>query len=274
MKKESLLETICPLTEERCPYQKLLIDGVCDEQLTCPVVDVSFNKMRNPRKILSKKILIVSYYAALILILSAFTYVFFFTDYIRSSNPSEISAPIPSGNDNEYVVLIDNDVSLAPVEIKPVLEEIPVTSEAPVAVKQIHISSLSVSAEVIGVGLNKYNLIEAFPSKDIVSWYEKSALPGEMGNCILVGSKYFNNFTAVFHGLDQLNVNDPITIVLDNGSKITQKVYDIVYYTGNILPEKVLDLEVSYPVTTLISKAGEIDLTTGDYDSFIVVLAH
>ncbi|MBN2853820.1 MAG: class F sortase [Clostridia bacterium] len=267
------METICPLTGERCPYQKLLIDGVCENQLTCPVVDVSFNQLNNPRKKLSRKLILIFYYTMLGLLLGGFIYIFFFTDYLRNNDSAEKGAGISESNDNDIVVLISNDTSQTPVESSAVLEEIPVTDQAATAISQIKIDSLSAYAEVISVGLNQYNLIETFPSRDIVSWYGESALPGENGNCILVGNKYYNNFTAVFHDLDKIKINDDIILILDNGTRITQKVYDIVYYKGNILPEKVLNLDISYSVTTLISRAGELDQITGDYDSFIVVLA-
>jgi len=279
------MATICPITNEKCPYNKQLINGICEDQLTCPVVDTSFRKLKKKKKVvINKKVILISFYLFLILLLGVFTYIYFFTNIIIVPNNNIAvsvtpSTPIPTptssdSNDTGLVVYINNNLNTNDTYKKVSLPDIPTTNKAATCVKRIRIDSLSIYAEIINVRLNKYNLIETYPSKNIVSWYEDSALPGKLGNCILLGNKYYNNFTAVFNNLDKINIDDEIVFTLDNGKKITQKVYDITYYKGDILPEIVLDLDTSFTVSTLISRAGQYNSETGDFDSFIVVKAH
>jgi len=272
------MATICPITNERCPYKKQLINGICEDQLTCPIVDTSFRKMKKKKKWFhNKKFILISFYSLLIILLMSFTYIYFFTNIIISPTevilPSATPTKTPS-SDTGLVVYINNKLDINDTYKKVSLSEITPTNEAATCVKRIRIDSLSIYADTINVRLNKYNLIDTYPSKDIISWYENSALPGELGNCILLGNKYYNNFTAVFNNLDKIKIHDEIVFTLDNGKKITQQVYDITYYQGNILPEIVLDLDTSYTISTLISRAGQYNRETGDFDSFIVVKAH
>lgn len=277
------MQTVCPITNERCPYQKKLVKGVCEDQLTCPIVDISFRQLKKKRKPLKKKTILIPFYSLLVLLLAAFIYVLFFTNLIISPQVSEststakpTSTPMASPVESEegFVVYINEDIDVTTKYENNVLPDVPLTSAKANSVVRIKIESLSLFARVLNVSLNQYNLIETYPDRNIVSWYEGSYLPGEEGNCILVGNKYFDSFAATFHQLDQVSINDQIIFTLDNGTSVVQTIYDIIIYNSPILPEAVLKLDGSYPITTIVSKTGNLNTETGDYDSFIVVLAH
>ncbi len=271
------MQTVCPITNERCPYQKKLVNGVCEDQLTCPIVDVSFRQLKKKRKPLKKKAILISFYSLLALLLVAFIYVFFFTNLITSPKVSESTpTPVPSPIESEegFVVYINEEIDETTQYENNPLPLVPVSNDEASNVVRIKIDSLSIFALVKSVSLNQYNLIETYPDKSIVSWYEGSHLPSENGNCILVGNKYFDSFAAVFNQLDQIAINDQIIFTLNNGTTVVQTIYDIIIYNSPILPEVVFKLDGSYPITTIISKTGNINKDTGDYDSFIVVLAH
>ncbi|MCK5811795.1 MAG: class F sortase [Clostridiales bacterium] len=273
------MQTICPITNERCPYQKKLVNGVCEDQLTCPIIDVSFRKMKKKSRLLSEKTILISFYSLLIILLFAFIYVFFFTNLITLPKVNESSSttspsPSPSETEEGFLVYIDKEIDeVTPYENNS-LPLVPLSNEKASKVVRIKIDSLSLFALVESVSLNQYNLIETYPDKSVVSWYEGSHLPSEKGNCILVGNKYYNSFAAVFNQLDNVAINDQIIFTLDNGTTIVQTIYDIVIYNSTILPESIFKLDGSYPITTIISKTGNINKETGEYDSFIVVLAH
>jgi len=272
--------TICPITNEKCPYNIALNNGTCEDQLTCPIVDTSFKKIKNRKKRSNKKnIKKLFLFISIFLFIAAIAYLLFFTDLLtfekKLSIPSltpPIASPKSSTGD---VVLVNNQV---PLNTKPSLstklEEIKTTENPPIEPKRIQIDSISIYAEIRQVSLNKYNLIETFPSKDIVSWFKDSYLPGEIGNCILSGNKYYNNFTAIFNNLDEIKIGDKIIFTLDNGIKITQEVYDIKIIEGNILPKSFLEADSGFPITTIISQTGDIIKETGNYENLIVILAH
>ena len=279
------MATICPITDEKCPYNMTLNNDICEDELTCPIVDTSFRKIKHRKRSNNRKfkfktlIYIITFLCACCLI-----YLSFFTNIF---NPKESSVsptnPTPTiastsilettKTTEEPLVLVNNYITTNTTETISTLEEIKITENAPLAPRRINIDSISIYAEIVNVPLNKYNLIETFSSKDIVSWYENSALPGETGNCILSGNKYFNNFTAVFNDLDQLVIGDLIIFTLDNGTKITQEIFDIILIEGSILPKSILALESESPLTTIISKTGSINKDTGDFERFIIILA-
>lgn len=278
------MSVICPVTNKVCPYLKKLDSDVCPREHTCDAVKESYSSMiQKPPA--PKKFFVILFSIFLIAIIGVSVVYFVVLDGDLSSlglgkkisenkptpNPTLSAVPTSEPTDSPTPTLSASHTPLPVTTPTPTeLPSVPITSETAKSLVRVEIDGIA--AEVKNVTLDENQKIAVLPTALSVSWYEGSYLPGNIGNCILFGYKHFDGMAGIFYNLDSLHTGDVITLTLDNGTKIEQKVIDTTIYRDGYLPEDVLKLENTVSRTVLISETGDIDPDTGGYKDLIVVI--
>ena len=147
---------------------------------------------------------------------------------------------------------------------------------------RIGIPSIEVDASIVVMGLDAENYPEVPNSGDEVAWYTFSASPGRGSNAVLSGHVdwYYRStpVEGVFYHLRELQIGDPITLDLEDGSQLRYRV------TGNVAvaydDPNVVDVmdPTSKDVLTLITCGGSwqkdySDPIGGNYTHRVIVRA-
>ena len=144
---------------------------------------------------------------------------------------------------------------------------------------EIILPSAGIRAAVVQVGLTHDGAMGSPDNPFVVGWFNRSAIPGELGNALLGGHRDYqdrdgNVDVGVCWKLDETRVGDQL-IMFDQGSG-RYYVYDIVDI-ATIRPDsreavKYLS-QTQESVVTLITCSGDFDEDTHSYEERIVVVA-
>ena len=144
---------------------------------------------------------------------------------------------------------------------------------------EIIVPSAGIRAAVVQVGLTPDGAMGSPDNPFVVGWFNRSAIPGELGNALLGGHRDYqdrdgNVDVGVCWKLDETRVGDQL-IMFDQGAE-RYYVYDIVDI-ATIRPDsheavKYLS-QTRESVVTLITCSGDFDEDTHSYAERIVVVA-
>lgn len=127
---------------------------------------------------------------------------------------------------------------------------------------KIYFSSQEISTDIIPVGIDKNNVMEAPDDPGIGGWLKFSAVPGEPGNSILDGHDSFRGVKGVFSVLKKLELGDEVIIEHADGVFSYFKVSDINTYLEKDVPKDTMSLtKEGDPRLTLITCLGDYDFT-------------
>ena len=143
---------------------------------------------------------------------------------------------------------------------------------------EIILPSAGIHAAIVQVGLTSDGAMGSPDNPFVVGWFNRSAIPGELGNALLGGHRDYqdrdgNIDVGVCWELDETSVGDQL-IMFDQSSS-RYYVYDIVDI-ATIRPDskeavKYLS-QTRESVVTLITCSGDFDAETHSYDERIVVV--
>ena len=174
-------------------------------------------------------------------------------------------------NDNNPTPTFGPGVTQAPLPTGP----------APV---RIQIDHILVDAPVITLGLQPGTNDPAVPDRgDQVAWYNFSAPPGQGNNAVFAAHVDWQTpdghpIAGAFYRLRELEIGDPITVTLEDGSTVEYRVTGNVATTYND-PNVVRSMEfTSHDVITLITCGGQwiknpSEENGGNYTHRIIVRA-
>lgn len=144
---------------------------------------------------------------------------------------------------------------------------------------ELIVPSAGIRAAVVQVGLTHDGAMGSPDNPFVVGWFNRSALPGELGNALLGGHRDYqdrngNIDVGVCWKLDQTQVGDQL--IMFDQSINRYYVYDIVDI-ATIRPDsreavKYLS-QTRESVVTLITCSGDFDEETHSYEERIVVVA-
>lgn len=159
----------------------------------------------------------------------------------------------------------------------------PTPTPPPPAPVAIVIPRLEVAAPVVAMGLNADRYPEVPDAPDLVAWYTFSAAPGQSSNAVFAAhldwaNEYGEAMGAVFYRLSELQIDDIITLALEDGAELEYRV------TGNVAipyddPNVIRLMEATAEdVITLFTCGGTWELVPdapygGNYSHRIVVRA-
>ena len=127
---------------------------------------------------------------------------------------------------------------------------------------KIYFSRQKISTDIIPVGIDKNNVMEAPDDPGIGGWLKFSVVPGEPGNSILDGHDSFRGVKGVFSILKKLELGDEVIIEHADGVFSYFKVTDIGTYLKDDVPDDVMSLtKEGDPRLALITCLGDYDFT-------------
>lgn len=200
-------------------------------------------KERRKKEPLYLKIAWYSVYALLFALMATGIYMIFRQSVIVPEQTFETPPPL-----NSSVPVLTPGEPLATAEPTPYVQQQPVSISFPKAELQ---------CEIVAVGLDGNN-IGTVDSAVIAGWYDQSAAPGEVGNCIINGHNSFDQQKGIFAYLKEMEPGEEVVVKLENGT--------YVYYEAMLIEEHPYD---DFPQEFLWT-GGQTRLTLitckGDYD--------
>lgn len=195
--------------------------------------------------------------------LSVFISIFLFVSLVAAFSAIQLNSheKIPSP------VIVQTVKAASP----PTPEPTSISYSTPV---QIVIPKISLSADIVPVGLDSQNRMDVPDNFIQVGWYDLGAKPGEQGSAVLDGhSDDFHGNPAVFFNLDQLQKGDQILVTDQTGKKLTFTVEDNVVYPTDQMPLQQIFAADDKARLNLITCHGEWDTNMQTYNQRTVIYA-
>jgi hypothetical protein len=144
---------------------------------------------------------------------------------------------------------------------------------APLQPVQLEVPSLSISADIRGVGVNQDRSMEVPDDYNTVGWYRYGPVPGDSGSAAIAGHLDDYSGRSVFYDLRHVEIGAEITVSLDDGSERIFEVRDKVSYDSGALPSDVIFARDGDPILSLMTCGGSWDSSAGRYSETVVVVA-
>lgn len=127
---------------------------------------------------------------------------------------------------------------------------------------KIYFTRQEVSTDIIVVGVNEDNTMEAPDDAMLGGWLKYSVPPGEPGNSIIAGHDSAGGVKGVFSILKKLELGDAVVIEHADGVFNYFEVADINTYLVQDVPDEVMQrTREGEPQLTLITCLGDYDIT-------------
>ena len=144
-----------------------------------------------------------------------------------------------------------------PIEtVPPTPTPVPVQGSAPVSLSFV---DYGINVAIVPVGVNSNGEMATVDSASIAGWYNLSACPNQVGNCIIAGHNRYGGQMGLFSIVhDGLKLGDRITVQMENGEYAFFCVVSIQNYQYDEVPAYVMS-QSSDRRLTLITCLGDYD---------------
>lgn len=149
-------------------------------------------------------------------------------------------------------------------------EPVRMTRSAPVRVR---IPAIGVDSELMDLGLQDDGTLEVPPAAFPAGWYTGSPTPGELGPSIIAGHVRWNGDPGVFSALRDLEPDDAITVVREDGRAAVFRVTRVGHYSKPEFPTALVYGDIDHAGLRLITCGGPFDPQAGNYPDNVVVFA-
>ncbi len=137
--------------------------------------------------------------------------------------------------------------------------------------KRLEISSINVDATVESVGLTPEGAMDTPVDPDNVGWYNLGPRPGEQGSAVIDGHlDKEDQSRAVFADLAEVNIDDIVSVIDDQGKKLNFIVKEVRMYNADDDTNEVFNNNDGV-FLNLITCAGSWDKDKQNYDQRRVV---
>lgn len=142
-------------------------------------------------------------------------------------------------------------------------------ASSPTQPVMLSIPAIELHTQVVPMGIDKLGNLDV-PSGDTnhVGWYAKGPLPGERGAAVMDAHVF-----AAFERLNEVEIGDKITVIMDDGSRKHFKVKKTTVYKLEDLSSKELFTRTDGRYLHLITCAGELTPDRSTYSHRLVVYA-
>jgi sortase (surface protein transpeptidase) len=137
--------------------------------------------------------------------------------------------------------------------------------------KRLEISSINVDATVESVGLTPEGAMDTPVDPDNVGWYNLGPRPGEQGSAVIDGHlDKEDQSRAVFADLAEVNIDDIVTVIDDQGKKLNFIVKEVRMYNADDDTNEVFNNNDGV-FLNLITCAGSWDKDKQNYNQRRVI---
>jgi sortase (surface protein transpeptidase) len=137
----------------------------------------------------------------------------------------------------------------------------------------LSVPSLSILANVSGVGIDSDRSMQVPDDNNTVGWYRHGPVPGESGSAVIAGhlDDYYGR--SVFFDLRHIEIGADILITYEDGSATAFRVFDKQSYDSRNIPSEKIFTRDGEPVLAMITCGGQWDRSAGRYTETVVVYA-
>jgi len=127
-----------------------------------------------------------------------------------------------------------------------------------------------ITVNILPVELDPTGRMNVRDGLENVSWYKKSAIPGNQGNAIIAGHRDWKGELGPFQSLEDIQMKEKIIIQYKNQEIRRFQVAEKQVYSVNDVPVSVMNVQMGTRVT-LITCTGKFIREKGGYQSRIIV---
>jgi len=154
-------------------------------------------------------------------------------------------------------------------EPEPPVEEPRVITAFPV---RMHIPFFSLDYEIQMTISDERGNMQIAPEREIISWFDLGAIPGNEGNAIFGGHNIWRGVRSLLYDLDEMVVGDVMIIDYDDGTSLTFILESVFVYPLATAPAHLIMAVNTEPRVTLITCKPPFNRTTRTSDNRIVAI--
>ncbi|MDQ1181184.1 MULTISPECIES: class F sortase [unclassified Rhodococcus (in: high G+C Gram-positive bacteria)] len=178
------------------------------------------------------------------------------------STAAGTAPPAPAATESADVGVVDEGTTGVPDAVA--------LSSPPV---RIDVPAISVSSDLMGLGLQQDGTMEVPPGAFPAGWYTGSPIPGAMGPSVIAGHVDWDGAPGVFSRLGDLVPDDDVIVTLQDGTTSRFRVTEVDQYPKAEFPTTTVYGDIDHPGLRLITCGGRFDSDAASYDDNIVVYA-
>lgn len=150
------------------------------------------------------------------------------------------------------------------------------TAPAPEAARprpvHLTIASISVSTDLVRLGLRPDRTVEVPQDAALAGWFEEGPVPGEQGASVVLGHVDSAAGPAVFHRLAELAPGDRLRVRLTDGATARFEVRRVATYANDAFPAReVYAGDPDGRALNLVTCGGWYDADRGGWQANVVV---
>ena len=135
---------------------------------------------------------------------------------------------------------------------------------------RMRIPALSLDYEIRPTGADKNGTMQIVPALAVISWFDRSSIPGNSGNAILGGHNTWKGERSRIYSLDKLEIGDELEIEYEDGTVHMFYMESVfVYLLATAPADKIMDTGGEARLT-LITCKPPFNTSTGTSDNRIV----
>jgi len=174
-------------------------------------------------------------------------------------SPAPTAAPTPTPEPTGSPEL--PDFFLPPGEMQ--IAELPV---------RMRIPALSLDYEIQATGADKNGTMLVAPGIEVISWFDRSAIPGNEGNAIFGGHNSWSGVRSKIYTLDKLEIGETMEIDYEDGTCLTFFLESVFVYALKTAPSDLIMDTAGDARLTLITCKAPFNTVTGTSDNRIVAI--
>jgi len=137
---------------------------------------------------------------------------------------------------------------------------------------RMRIPALSLDYGIKSMGADEYGTMQVAPGIEVVSWFDRSAIPGNEGNAIFGAHNSWSGVRSKVYKLDELEIGDELEIEYEDGTCLVFLLESVFVYELRTAPAQlIMDTEGEARLTLITCKAP-FNTVTGTSDNRIVAI--
>ena len=137
---------------------------------------------------------------------------------------------------------------------------------------RMRIPALSLDYEIQSTGADRNGTMQVAPGIEVISWFDRSAIPGNEGNSIFGGHNSWSGVSSKIYTLDKLEIGELMEIDYDDGTCLRFFLESVFVYALKTAPSHlIMDPDGDARVTLITCKAP-FNTVTGTSDNRIVAI--
>ena len=137
---------------------------------------------------------------------------------------------------------------------------------------RMRIPALSLDYEVRETGADAKGTMQIVPALEVISWFGRSAIPGNDGNAIFGGHNTWGGVRSRIFTLDEMEIGDEMEIDYADGTTVRFLLESVFVYELRTAPAHLIMDTRGEPRVTLITCKWPFNTVTGTSDNRIVAI--